>query len=175
MIHTIIADIAAKLQAQLPWVKSTCAIARQDPSTGVILIENPEEYAGIDDRRDGRLYFRFREGWETLYTDARMVSGPDTTTTKRMRAVLTHFCDNEHEIARFTGLALMNARNHAMRYEVRLRTDTTDKQFIIAQEAKVQAGTNNDRIRLWMVDFDVTFRDAVLTGEPTCLPTCHVC
>lgn len=173
MIAAIVSDIASKLTAQLPFVKSVVHIARQDPS-GIILLELPEEYAGIDDRHDGKLYIRFREGWEMLFSDARLTSAPDTTATARLRGVFMHYCENDTEIARFLSYAIMACENHSMRYSVKLRTMSTDKQFIVAQETKRPNGIPEDRLRLIMIDFDVTYRDAILvTGD--CLPECHVC
>lgn len=173
MIDQIVLDIATQLKAQLPFVKSTQHIARQDP-TGIILLEKPEEFAGVDDRKDGKLYFRFREGWDIMFTAARLTSAPDTTTTARMRGVYMHFCSNEHEIARFLSFAIMACVNHNLRYSVNLRTMSTDKQFILQQETKQEGGWPENNLRLIMVDFDVTYRDALLV-EAACVPDCHVC
>lgn len=173
MIETIVADIAEKLLAKLPFVKDVRHIARQDP-TGIIFIELPEEWAGIDDRHDGKLYVRFREGWDIVFADARMVSSKDTTTTARLRGVFMHYCENEHELARFLSFAIMAAENHSLRYSVRLLSVSTDKQFIIAQETKQTEGKPENNLRLIMVDFDVTYRDALLLS-PECVPDCHAC
>lgn len=177
MIDQILADIGTQLRAQLPWVTETLAIARQDTS-GVVFLQRPEGYSGIDDNRPGRLYFRFRDGWDASYSQASLISGPDTKTTEHIRAVLMHTCSNEHEIARFLALGLMNARNNAAafgRYSTNVLRRSTDLQEIVKQETKNTEGLGNDRLRLCMVDFDVTYRDAVLTGDPTCIPACNVC
>lgn len=178
MIEDILNDIGAQLRAQLPWVTETVAVARQDVR-GVVLMEKPEQYAGIDDTKIGRVYFRFRDGWDATYAGARQISGPDTTTTEQIRGVLVTRCKNIHEIARFLALGIMNARNHADpkfgRYFTTVLRRSTDKPFIVEQETKGAGDMKNDDIRLVMVDFDVTYRDAVLTGEPTCVPPCNGC
>ena len=173
MIDEVIADIATKVKAQLPFVKTTQHIARQDP-TGIILIERPEDWAGIDDRHDGNMYIRFREGWETMFSAAALVSAKDTTVTKRMRAVFMHYCTNEHEIERFLSFGIMNCVNHQLRYTVTLRNASTDKQFILAQETKQTQGKPENRLRLVMVDFDVSYRDSLLTTG-ACVPNCDGC
>lgn len=173
MIDQIVLDICEKLKVQLPFVKSTQHIARQDPK-GIILLEQPEEYAGIDDRADGKLYVRFRDGFDVMFSAARLISGKDTTTTTMLRGVFMHYCDNEIEIARFLSFGIMACENHALRYSVNLRRMSTDKQFILQQETKQPGGWPENKLRLIMVDFDVTYRDALLM-EAACVPECHVC
>lgn len=177
MIDEILADIGTQLRGQLPWVTETVSVARQDVR-GVVLVESPEQYAGIDDTKPGRLYFRFRDGVDAVYSAARLTSAPDITTTEKIRAVFMCRCKNINEIARFLVLALMNVRNESAsfgRYYTTVLTRSTDKNHIIEQETKMTTETRDDALQLVMVDFDVTYRDAVLTGTPTCVPACHVC
>lgn len=176
MIVEVIADIGQKVKAQLPWVVDVQSIARQDP-TGIIVFFDPEQWVGIDDRETGRMYVRYRDGWDALFSDARLTSVQDTTATYRMRAVFMHTCTNEDDIARFLSYSIMGATNYELRYAVRLRSVSTDKQFIVKQEMKTpdeQSGVPNDNLRLVMVDFDVTMRDSVLNGTE-CIPPCNGC
>ena len=173
MIEQIISDMAAQLMAALPFVKEVKHIARQDP-TGILTKENPEEWAGIDDRNEGRLYIRFRDGWDESVENGSLISAANMKVTARMRGVFMHRCDNELPIARFLAFGILNCENHALRYSVRVRNKSTDRQFIYAQETKRDDGMKDDRLRLIMVDFDVTYKDALLT-TPECVPECDVC
>lgn len=172
MIEAIVTDIAQKVQATLPFVTATKYIARQDP-TGIITLERPEEWLGVDDAKAGRLYFRFRDGWDAMFTPGTLISAPNVEETVRLRAVFMHYCTNEQEIARFLAYAILEARNHSIRYSVRLRMKSTDKQFIFAAETKREGATANE-LRLVMIDFDVTYKDAITTTG-ACLPECDVC
>lgn len=173
MIDQIVTDIAAQVTAKLPFVKGVKQIARQDP-TGIITKEGPEEWAGIDDAEDGRLYIRFRDGWDRLFTDGRMISGENLQVTDRMRGVFMHYCENEHEIARALTFGILHSVNHSLRYHVRLRTSSTDRQYIYKQETRREEGMKDDRLRLIMIDFDITYRDT-MELTPECLPICRVC
>ena len=113
MIDQIVTDIAAQVTAKLPFVKGVKQIARQDP-TGIITKEGPEEWAGIDDAEDGRLYIRFRDGWDRLFTDGRMISGENLQVTDRMRGVFMHYCENEHEIARALTFGILHSVNQGI-------------------------------------------------------------
>lgn len=173
MIDEIAADIALKVQAQLPYVTAVKYLARQDPS-GVLVKEDAEEWVGIDDRTDGAMYIRLRDGWEESYTNASLTSAPNMEATAYLRAVFMHRCGNEIPIARFLALALMNSRNHSMRYATKLRRKSTDKQFIYGLETKRDDGMPNDTLRLVMIDFDVTYKESAVEGTD-CIPNCHVC
>ena len=174
MIDQIAADMAGKLMAQLPYVKAVKYIARQDP-TGIIVKEGPEEWVGVDDRNDGRLYIRFRDGWDGMFVEGRLTSAKNMSTIARLRAVYMHVYTNEHELARFLAYTILNCENHELRYAVRLRTWSTDKQFIVTQETKMEGkGIPDDNLRLIMVDFDVQYRDSLLL-TPACVPEGIVC
>lgn len=177
MIDTILDSIATQVKQTCSWVKVTKHIARQDPASGIVLLERPEEWVGIDDQHDGRMYFRFRDGWDMTFSDARLISGKANKSTARMRGVLLHYCTNQHEIARFTSFAILNSQGYGdPRYSVILRSMSTDKQFITKQETKKDDfNVKDDRLRLVMVDFDVFYKDAILLGDPVCLPTCDGC
>ena len=173
MIDKIATDIATQLLATLPFVKEVKHIARQDPS-GILIKEGPEEWAGIDDRKEGRLYLRFRDGWDEMIASGTLISARNMESTARLRGVFMHYCDNELEIARFLAFGIMNCVSEPLRYRVRVRSKSTDKQFIYAQETKRTEGMKDDTLRLIMIDFDVMYKDALLLN-PECLPACDVC
>lgn len=176
MIEECVIDIGQKVRAQLAWVTSWKSIARQDPK-GVIVKFRNEEWVGIDDRKPGQAYCRFREGLDAVYSDAKMTSVQDTTATYRMRAVFMHYCTNEIEIARFFALSIMTAVGYdPIRYNVRILRASSDKQWIIQQETKAppESGKPEDHLQLALVDFDVTLRDSVLDGA-ACVVPCNPC
>lgn len=173
MIDEIIADIATKVKGSLPFVQSTQYIARQD-ITGIIHTDDEEAYSGIDDQKDGHLYFRFRDGMDETIVSGSLTSARNMEVTARMRAVFLHRCGNELPIARFLAFGIMSCENHAMRYAVRVRAKSTDKVFIYQQETKQPKGPANNDIKLVMVDFDVTYKDGLIY-KPECVPACHVC
>ncbi len=173
MIEIIAADIAQKLKAVLPFVTDVKYIARQDPS-GIVMKENPEEPTGIDDRNEGGMYLRFRDGWDEMFTAGNLISGRNMIATARLRCVFMHACRNELEIARFIASAIMNCENHSLRYGVKIRTKSTDKQFIYTAETKQKEGMKDNRLRLIMVDFDVTYKES-FPNDPKCIPSCDVC
>lgn len=173
MIEQIAADLSTRLRNTLPWVNEVLYIARQDPA-GIILLEKPETYAGVNDQKPGRAYIRFREGWETAFTNGDLTSAPNLEVTSRLRLVYMHFYSNGLDLARFLANTLNSARSHTLRYGVTLRQGSTDKQFIVGQEANADKGIPDDRLQLVMIDFDVTYRDAV-SLDPSCIPAGRVC
>lgn len=176
MIQQCAEDIGAKVMAQLEWVTAWKCIARQDPTGVIVHFVGGEQWVGIDDRRSGAAYCRFREGVDAMFADAKLTSARDATTTYRMRAVFMHHCSNDTEIARFFAWSIMSAQNWDLRYMVRLRSMSSDKQWILQQEAKKapDSGIPDDNLNLALVDFDVTVRDTILEGA-TCVPPCDAC
>lgn len=175
MVDTICAHIASQLTTQFSsWLNVVKYIARQDP-TGVIVKEQPEEWVGINDAVPGHAYIRFRDGDDIVFSNGTLTSAPNMRSTARLRLVMFHRCDNEHEIARYLSFGLLNCRGYGQpRYSVTVLRCSTDRQVIYREETKRDDGMRDDNLRLIRVDFDVAYRDGILDGE-TCIPPCNVC
>lgn len=170
MFRKAVADISKRMCDTFPWVREVPGILRMDPK-GILVLEGGETWKGIDDRSIGRVYIRYRDGWDALYDTEKLTScGSTMRATHRMRCVGMHLqkCDMADTVASF----LRSCKDPSGGYSVKVLQATNDKQFVVTSETPLN-GIPDDRLRLFMVDFDLRVR--VSTFDPSCLPDCHEC